>query len=69
MTVKLLTQHHFEFLNLKGGYTDLSESTFVKIPHCWKSHDTAHMLLVLKKNRLNKTILLSNKTNGLKIDG
>ena len=28
---------------LKGGCTGLSESTLVKIPHCWKSHVTAHI--------------------------
>ena len=42
MSVKLLTKHHLEFLSLKGGCTCLSESTFVKMPHCWKSHVTAH---------------------------
>ena len=30
MSVKLLTEHHLEFLSLKGGTTGLSESTFVK---------------------------------------
>ena len=45
MTVKLLTEHHFEFLSLKGGYTGSSESTLVKMPHCWKSHVEAHMFL------------------------
>ena len=38
MNVKLLTEHHLEFLSLKGGS---SESTLVKMPHCWKSHATA----------------------------
>ena len=38
MTVKLLTEHHLEFLSLKGGCTGSSESTLVKMPHCWKSH-------------------------------
>ena len=38
LIVKLLTEHHFEFLSLKGGCTGSSESTLVKIPHCWKSH-------------------------------
>ena len=41
MTVKLLTLHHLEFLCLKGGCTGSSESTLVKMPHCWKSHDMA----------------------------
>ena len=43
MIVKLLTEHHLEFLSLKGGYTGSFESTLVKIPHCWKSHVTAQM--------------------------
>ena len=42
-SVKLLTEHHLEFLSLKGGYTGSSESTLVKMPHCWKSHVTAHL--------------------------
>ena len=41
MIVKLLTEHRLEFLSLKRGCTDSSESTLVKIPHCWKSHVTA----------------------------
>ena len=44
MTVKLLTEHNLEFLSLKGGCTDSSESTLVKMPHCWKSHVTAHLI-------------------------
>ena len=43
MSIKLLTEHHLEFLILKGGCTGLSESTHVKMPHCWKSHVAAHM--------------------------
>ena len=43
MSVKLLTEHHLEFLSLKEGCTGSSESTLVKIPHCWKSHATAHI--------------------------
>ena len=43
MSVKLLTEHNLEFLRLKGGWTDLSESALVKIPHCWKSHDLAQL--------------------------
>ena len=43
MTVKLLTEHHLDFLSFKGGYTGSSESTLVKMPHCWKFHDTAHL--------------------------
>ena len=43
MIIKLLTEHDLEFLNLKGGCTGLSESTLIKMPHCWKSHVAAHM--------------------------
>ena len=31
-----------EFLSLKVGCKGLSECTRVKMPHCWKSHATAH---------------------------
>ena len=43
MTVKLQTEHHLEFLSLKGGYRGSSESTLVKMPHGWKSHDAAQI--------------------------
>ena len=42
MSIKLLTEHHLEFLSLKGGCTGLSECTLVKMPHCWKSNVVAH---------------------------
>ena len=45
MIVKLLTEHHLEFLSLKGGCTGSPESTLVKMPHCWKSHVTAQLIL------------------------
>ena len=38
MIVKLLTEHHLEFLSLK----DSSESTLVKMSNCWKYHATAY---------------------------
>ena len=43
MIVKLLTEHHVEFLSLKGGCIGLSESTLVKMSHCWKSHIAPHI--------------------------
>ena len=43
MIVVQLTEHHLEFLSLKEGCSGSSESTHVKIPHCWKSHVTAHL--------------------------
>ena len=36
--------HHLGFLSLEGGSTGSSESTLVKMPHCWKSHAMAHIL-------------------------
>ena len=39
-----MTEHHLEFLSLKEGYTGWSESTLLKMPHCWKSHATARIL-------------------------
>ena len=44
MTVKLLTEHNLEFLCLKVGCTGSSESTLVKMPHCWKSHVEVHII-------------------------
>ena len=43
MIVKLLAEHHLEFLSLKGGCRDSSESTLVKVSNCWKSHALAHL--------------------------
>ena len=34
MTVKLLTEHHLEFLSFKGGCRGSPESTHIKMPHC-----------------------------------
>ena len=44
MTVKLLTEHHLEFLSLKGGCTGWSESTLVKMSNCCKSQAAAQSL-------------------------
>ena len=43
MTVTLLAEQYLEFLSLKGGCIGSSESTLVKMPHCWKSHVTAQI--------------------------
>ena len=43
MIVKLLCQHHLEFLSLKEGCGGSSESTLVKMSNCWKSHAVAHL--------------------------
>ena len=46
MSVKLLTEHHLKFLSLKGDCTGSSESTLVKMSHCWKSNVAAHIHIV-----------------------
>ena len=43
MSVKLLTEHHLEVLSLRGGCTGSSESTLVKMPHCWNLHVADHL--------------------------
>ena len=59
MSVKLLTEHHLEFLSLKGGCAGSSESTLVEMPHCWKSHVAAQnksceMFIRLRKDETDK---------------
>ena len=53
MIVKLLTEHHLEFLSLTGGCRGSSESTLVKMSNCWKSHATAPIILKTAQNPLN----------------
>ena len=52
MSVKLLTEQDMEFLSLKGGCTGAHESTLVKMPLCWKSLVTAHILIELSAKAL-----------------
>ena len=47
MIVKLLTEHHLEFLSLKGGCRGSSDSTLVKMSNCWKSRAAAQMPLIM----------------------
>ena len=49
MSVKLLMEHHLKYLSLKWGCTSSSESTHVKMPHCWKTHVTAHICYLLRR--------------------
>ena len=44
MTVKLLTEHHFGCLILKGSRTGLSKSALVKMLHCLKSYVAAQLV-------------------------
>ena len=46
MTVKLKSEKHLVFRSLEGGCTGSSESTLIKMPHCWKSHVAAHIVII-----------------------
>ena len=46
ISVKLQTDHHLMFVILTGGCRGLSESTNVKMPHCWKSRAAAQLFLL-----------------------
>ena len=44
MHVKLLNEHHLEFLSLKGSCTGSSDSTLVIMSHLWKYQLILHSL-------------------------
>ena len=50
MNVKLLTEQHLDSLSSKVGCTGSSESTLVKMTHCWKSHFAAQILSMASVN-------------------
>ena len=52
MIVKLLIEHHLEFLSLTGGCKGSSESTLVKMSNCWKSDALSHFELLSLKGGL-----------------
>ena len=57
-------------LSLAGGCTGSSDSTLFKMPHCWKSHVTAHMYLqfgVVMDAGSSHTNLFVYKWNGEKL--
>ena len=58
MIVKLLTEHHLEFLSLTGGCRGSSESRLVKMSNCWKSHAAAQCI---KKCVFNEFLILNMK--------
>ena len=49
MNIKLMTDHDLGFLSLKGGCVGSSESTQVKMPHCWKYDVAAHFVFEISK--------------------
>ena len=56
MIVKLLTEQPLEFLSLKGGCTGSSESTLVKMPHCWKFHALAQIYYYYNNDNIYSNI-------------
>ena len=60
MIVKLQTEHHLEFLSLKCGCIGSSESTLIKMPHCWKSHFVAQMIVESGENKRELTYVNHN---------
>ena len=50
--IKLLKQHHLEFLRLKGGCTGSFEVILVKMSYCWKSPVTTHAIMTRKGHNL-----------------
>ena len=58
MSVNLLTEHHLEFLSLIGDYRGLSESTLVKMPHCWKTRVTAQFYLLQNVQMANGVLIV-----------
>ena len=43
MSIKLQTERRLKILSFKGC-TGPSESTLIKMPHCWKSHAAAQIV-------------------------
>ena len=62
MSVKLLTEHHLEYLSLQGDCIGSSESTLVKMPHCLKSHAAAHRSYVTKSHKLTHLFIKDSQS-------
>ena len=64
MIVKLLTEHHLEFLSSKGGCRGSSESKHVKLLHCTGSY-ILYLPKVHAKYVLPLHIKVRNKMDGI----
>ena len=62
MIVKLLIEHHLEFLSTKGDCRGSSESTHVNMPHCWKSHAFYYNQICFKNTATGTGAVLSSFT-------
>ena len=58
MIVKLLNEHHLEFLSVKEGCRGSSESTHVKMRYCWKSHALALYFVCVSNKGSDETARL-----------
>ena len=68
LSVQLLREHHLDFLSLKEGCTSSSESTHVKMPHCWKSHLAAHIWFNGVRSAIPAASQLSGEGKGTDVD-
>ena len=60
ISVKLLIELNLVFLSIQGGCTGSSESTLVKMAHCWKSHVTVKTFLITGPRRQSVTCLATD---------
>ena len=60
ISVKLLIELNLVFLSITGGCTGSSESTLVKMTHCWKSHVTVQTFLNTGPRRQSVTCLATD---------
>ena len=64
MIIKLLTEHHLEFLCLTEGCIGSPESTLVKMSHCWKSHALAQITLYIEYDKTRTPLIKCKLYNG-----
>ena len=64
--VKLLTEHHLEFLSLKGGCRGSFKSTLVEMSNCWKSHAAAQVT-VQRSGQYYYTLFCSSSILGVNV--
>ena len=55
-------QHNFQFVSFKGGCTGSTESTLVKIPHCWKFHVIAQPTLSIRIELKSQSVRLASNS-------
>ena len=67
MIVKLLAEHHLEFLSMKGGCRGSSESTPVKMPHCLKLHVMAIFFIMYSLSSSSRVLRLSRRHDGAEV--